>query len=268
MTSKPLPPHGSEARYAGAIGRPACHCPTCVKGWTKAGQRRLLARIEGRPATIPSDKVTSHILKLQASGMSIRQIAAAADSDPTTVRYHAERRLPRIRRATAAKILAVQPDRFAGDSWVPAFASQRRCRALYAAGHGSHCIAAADPGLRPRTVEHLVSGSRQFITAANDRAVTRAYQLLSTRTGQSQRAINRARTEGWLGPAWWDDDEFGNPTYEPEVSDVPRYVAHVENCLELEQQGYSREQIAERLGITRDTLQRALYCYRQRKTAA
>lgn len=231
MNSKPLPEHGSEARYAGAVGRPACHCPICVAGWTRAGQKRLLARLEGRPATIPSGPVTSHIRMLQADGMSVRQIAAAANSDATTVRYHADGRLPRIRRTTAAKILAVRPDAFAGDSWVPAFASQRRCRALYAIGHGSCYIAAAAAGLRPRTVDHIVSGSRNYVSAANDRAVTLAYSLLSTRIGPSRRAIDRALAEGWLGPGWWDDDELTNPEYTPNSGDAVTKRDDVEHLL-------------------------------------
>lgn len=48
----------------------------------------------------------------------------------------------------------------------------------------------------------------------------------------------------------------------------PRYIALAEDCDELERQGHTREQIAARLGVTRDGLQRALSLYRQKQMEA
>lgn len=252
MTHKQLPAHGSEARYKGSKKRPPCRCRTCINGWTRAGQKRLLGRLEGRPATIPAEPVTRHINKLYAANMTTRQIAAESGVDATTIRSHAAGELTAIRRTSAEKILAVRPGRQPVDGWVPALGSIRRCRALYTLGHGAKDIAAAHPDAQLRTVEYLVQGRRHQITVACRNAIRDAYRILCQTAGNNQQAKHRALIEGWHGPLDWDD--IDDPTCEPETEGRtdqqrrhkavidPARVAH------LTRLGRSAEQIAAEIG--------------------
>lgn len=213
--TRPTPAHGTEPRYQGSVNRPACRCRTCIDGWTRAGQKRLLARLAGRPATVPAQPVTQHIALLHASDMTTGQIAAASGVDASTVRDHARGAFPRIRRTTADKILAVQPHHQAAVGHVPSLASIRRCRALYAAGHAPAAIAAAHPKLQLRSVEYILRGVRRFVSVANHNAIAEVYKQLATMPGSSDRARARAAVEGWAGPAYWDEEDFDNPHFDP-----------------------------------------------------
>lgn len=266
--TRPIPAHGTEARYQGALDRPGCRCRKCVTGWTRAGQKRLLARMEGRPASTDSAPVTAHIAFLHDNDMTTGQIAAAAGVDPSTVRDHARAAFPKIRRTTANKILAVRPRQYVGYGFVSALGSLRRCRALYAAGHGPHAIAAAVPELQVRTVEYITDGTRQSVSVANHQAIAQSYRQLASTTGNAVRARNRAQAGNWPGPDYWDEGDFDNPDFVPAVIVPPRYIVLAENGLELERHGHTREQAAERLGTNKINLQQAIGRYRKAQEAA
>lgn len=251
--ARPIPPHGSEARYQGATTRPGCRCRTCIDGWTRAGQKRLLARLAGRPATVAAQPVTWHIALLHASDMTTGQIAAASGVDASTVRDHARGALARIRRTTAEKILAVQPHHQAAVGHVPSLASIRRCRALYAAGHAPAAIAAAHPKLQLRSVEYILQGVRRFVSVANHNAIAEVYKQLATMPGSSDRARARAAVEGWAGPAYWDEEDFDNPHFDPatagrELSRNELAAVRREEIEHLARFGFTPEVIHQRLG--------------------
>ncbi|MFF4791903.1 helix-turn-helix domain-containing protein [Streptomyces sp. NPDC001276] len=251
--AKPLPPHGSEARYQGNTTRQPCRCRTCINGWTRAGQKRLLARLAGRPATIPAEPVTSHLAELAAANMSPRQIAILAGVDVSTVRSHAAGEFPVIWRTTAEKILAVRPGQHATDGWMSPLGAVRRCHALYTLGHGPRTIAAAHPDLTLRTVEYVVRGTRQYITVAVHNAICEVYRTLCQVPGTSSQAKLRAAKEGWHGPLAWDD--IDDPNCQPDTGGVtvwrsrrPKAVIDRSRVAKLTAQGHSAAQIAEIIG--------------------
>ncbi|MFG2328297.1 hypothetical protein ACGFMM_01590 [Streptomyces sp. NPDC048604] len=252
--TRSIPAHGTQGRYKGTANRPPCHCTKCVDGWTRAGQKRLLSRLNGQPASIPAEPVTRHIAKLHAAGMSTGQVAEASGVNASTVRDHARGAFPTIHRTTAEKILAVRPCHQASIGFVPALASTRRCQALYAAGHAPDTIAAAHPHLQVRSVEYIVRGSRQRVSVANHNAIAEAYMQLADIPGNS-RVRERASAEGWAGPEYWDDEDFGNPDFTPATSDAlnvlqlgahrRREIAH------LAASNVPEHEIAARLGMAR-----------------
>jgi hypothetical protein len=257
--SRPIPNHGTEARYQGTVNRPACRCRRCIDGWTKAGKKRQLAALQGRPASIPAAPVTTHLLKLHASGMSNGQIAAASGVNSSTIRDHARGAFPTIRRTTAEKILAVRTDQPLTIGHVPALASTRRCRALYAAGHAPATIAAAHPRLLLRSVEYIVQGARSVVSAANHNAIAEVYQTLATAQGTSDRARARAAVEGWAGPGYWDDEDFDNPHFVPALKVTARQAEIVaENAAWLIEDGLHPDIAAKWLGKSRFYIDRAL----------
>lgn len=254
MTAKtrPLPEHGSEARYQGSLNRPGCRCRTCINGWTRAGKRRHLARLQGRPATIPAEPVTKHLALLLSSDMTTGQIAAASGVNPSTIKDHANGNFPTIRRTTAEKILAVRPGQQPSIGFVPALGSIRRCRALYAVGHNADDIAAAHPQLQLRTIDHVIRGDRRHVAAFVHQAIAEAYKALCQQSGNSARAKARASKEGWAGPDYWDHEDFDNPDFEPVTAiDFKRdQIAELrrEEIEHLAWSGCDTEEIHQRLG--------------------
>lgn len=228
-----------------------------------ARKRKLrdLNRLRGLPNRVDASAARAR-LELLRQTMSWTDLATATGCSACHLRRILNGHEPRINRITHNKILRapVQPG---GWIFVDALGSRRRIQALQAAGHSQDDIAAAAETTQHRI--HVVASHKvQSVRLHFAERITEAYQQLAHTQGGSARGRTIAARNGWLGPAWWDDDEFDNPDYEPTTEDVPRYVAHVENLRELEAQGYTREQIATRLGVTRDTLQRALTFYRER----
>ena len=258
---KPLPPHGSEARYQGSTTRPACRCRTCVDGWTRAGQRRLLAHLSGQPPKVPAEPLTRHLQQLYAAGMTTQQIAAAAQVDCSTVRIHAAGKFPAIRRTTADKLLAVQPGHQPTEGWVPALGAIRRCRALYTIGHGAKAIAEAHPSLSLRSVEYVIWGKRQYVTVALNNALREAYRTLWQVPGSSRQAKLRAAKEGWPGPLAWDD--IDDPREQPDTEGSTNVQRRHKAVIDLElvarrtTQGRSAEEIAEEIGCHKRSVVRA-----------
>lgn len=260
--STPTPPHGTESRYYGTRKRAACRCERCIRAAYYANIRRAQGRARYGSNLIDRDPVAEHIAVLLAAGMSQSAIARAANVSVSTISYLHLGKTRSCMREKALRILAVQPH---ADSVSPrpATGTIRRVRALYAIGHGQGAIARAT-GLSESAVSHIASGMVATVSGATAVAVQRAYRELAVKAGASRKARARAAAQGWHGPMAWGDD-IDNPDAQPDLDtgqEAPRFVAVTEDALWLEQQGYTREQIAWRLGISRDAVQTALRRYR------
>lgn len=230
----------------------------------KRKQRNLNIQ-RGIPNRVSAAEAAQHIASLRTT-MSWADLATAAAMSACHLRRIANGLEPRINRGTHNKILAISA-KPGGWIFVNALGSRRRIHALQANGHSQDAIAE-----NASTTQHRIyvvsNGHVTTVRMHFAERIAQAYQALAPLTGSSARGRNLAARNGWLGPAWWDDDELDNPDYEPAIQSTPRYIALSEDCLELESQGHSREQIAARLGVTRDGLQRALSIYRQKTAAA
>lgn len=269
-TNRPLPPHGTPARYQGnrTGTRPPCKCRPCVAAHSKACQLRVLAHLTGVPPRVPAKPVADHVRSLIAVGMSRAQIAVAAGVSRSSVAHIALEQNPTVNRTTADKILAVRPRIVRDTDRLPAVGTRRRLQALYAMGHGSKAIRSLS-GLTNGAVQNLLYERTGDVTAATYKAVRAAYRRLATTPGSSDRAKASARRHGWPPPAAWDDD-IDNPAAVPNVGeDVARYAAIVEDATWLiETQGYTRRDAAQRLGISLDYLERAIGYARKKEAAA
>ncbi|WP_328313132.1 hypothetical protein OG432_24635 [Streptomyces sp. NBC_00442] len=260
--SKPLPPHGSYRRYKGTRTRRPCRCQACTRANRLYGVQRARNILEGRPNRVPRAELVPHIEMLLASGMSQTLIARHADLAQGTISYLLSGRSKTCRRDQALRLLAVRPNSFDGISDRPATGTTRRLRALIALGHTRQAIA-AESGLHIATLSFLLNGHWTVVDGRTADAVTLAYKSLGNRPGDCEPNRRRAARLSWGPPAAWDDDTIDDPAAQQDTGQhVPRYVALSEDSLELEAQGYTREHAAERLGVTRDGLQRALQIYR------
>ncbi|MBT2467796.1 hypothetical protein J7E97_07900 [Streptomyces sp. ISL-66] len=269
MTSKTLPPHGTYARARGnhRSGAGRCYCQPCRAAEHAYTKRRLLLKATGRPLLIDAAPVRAHLKKLRQAGAAYTAIADTLGVPRSTLSNITSGRNGRLRSSTATAILAIRPGQAIDTTRsVAALGSIRRIRALFAAGHTLKAIAAAAE-IEESTASYLVNGHAVTIRRELALRIEAGYTALAHRRGTSVRNLRRARREQWAGPDYWDVEDFDDPAFEPATDRIPGYISRSEDCFELERLGYSREQIAERLGVTRDGLQRALSIYRQKQTA-
>lgn len=272
MTSK-QPAHGTTARYQGnrTGSRPPCRCRRCKTAHNRAGQLRALARIQGRPPRVPSGPTFTHVQTLLAAGMSRTQIGMAAGVSTAIVAKIARSVSPKLNRTTADKILAVRSCPVRPSDCVSAVGTRRRLQALYAIGHGSLAIEAAT-GLTGSSIRRILYVRSDAVTAATHDTVKRCYRTLCATPGRNQTVRNRARRNGWHGPAAWDD--IDNPTAQPEVMapyeppakngrDSMRMV-DLEHLLSL---GESETAIAKQMGASEAYIHDLAIVIRNRKTA-
>lgn len=205
MSRRPIPPHGSEARYKGTrFGRPPCRCEPCTRANRLGGTRRTRARNAGEDLLIGRDVLLPHVQELQASGMSQALIARHANVSQTTISYLLNGKIQSCMRAKALAILAVRPGQFDDLSERPAIGASRRTRALYAIGHGRDSISATC-GLSVCTIGQIANSRYTLIDGRVDAAVRLAYRLLADSQGPSLKARRRAESQGWAPPGAWDD---------------------------------------------------------------
>jgi hypothetical protein len=239
----------------------------------------LIQQGQWQPFTA-AQPVRDHVNALRAAGMSPARISERTGVGIGTLNYllfgEAEYPVPaQIRTESAQTLLAFWPtlDDFADGARIDETGTIRRMQALATMGWLPVEIAKHTP-LSKHTFFNMRPGRR--VTAAVARIVRDFYQQYADKPaeecGVRLRSARYARTwaaaKNFAPPIAWDDDTIDDPQAEPNYGDrTPRYIALAENCAELERQGHTREQIAERLGVTRDGLQAALSYYRQKQTA-
>lgn len=263
---KPLAEHGTTARAKGrpAAGIKGCTCRPCRDAENRYDKRRRVMNATGRAVRVPAGPAAAHLRALFEGGAGWSYIISATGCSRTTINSIRNGR-QLVKRDVASRILAVPLSRDPA-ARVPALGSIRRLRALIAIGHrvtgsGSICD---QTRLDQSLIADLLAGRKETLSAGTADRIATAYGALAGTPGGYRPNARRATARGWLGPAWWDDDEFENPNFSPATQTTPKYIAHVENLRELEAQGNTREQIADRLGVSRDTLQRAIAYHRER----
>lgn len=275
--------HGTRARYVsgpGIDGRPGqgCRCAACTAANRAHSRHRNRMIVYGRwqPYT-DAGPVRLHIQALRAAGLGRRRIARLAqvsDSAVANLLYGKPGRPPtrRLRPQTAAKLLAIRPglDALAPATPVGATGTRRRLQALVALGHPKSALArrlAMLPGNLGAAME------RNQVTAATARAVRDLYDELWDQRPDPQewrakitasRARNYAAARGWAPPLAWDDDTIDDPHATPadRWQRTGRTLSSAALAAEAAElitgQGYTRQHAAERLGVTKAALDKAL----------
>ena len=282
MTRKAIPAeafdHGDPRRY-----RRGCRCEPCKKGVSAATRRQRYLRETGRSTQRTPDRAAAHVLRLRAAGMGDRAIRDQARICPDVL-YRIMRGEGTIHANTERRIISVPvPVRRLGDvsqsrAYVPALGTLRRLRALVAAGWYPAELARRLKRDKQYIV-YLVTGRggdkvAQFLAEEVNWLYRTLSRLVPEEHGVASYYARRARATAerneWLGPGYWDDDEIDDPDFAPATGHTHRYIRLAEDGLELEsEQGYTRQQAAERLGVSKDALQQAIGRYRdQMQTAA
>jgi transcriptional regulator with XRE-family HTH domain len=228
-----------------------------------AGTGRWHPRADAAPAR-------AHIARLRQH-MTLQHIAAAAGVG-TRVVSAIRGGQQHVRPATAAAILAVTPAALPETGLVPATGTVRRLRALMLAGWPASVLA-AELGYQTNALRRLVT-SGQFTPAPAAAAVIALYGRLWDKPGPSERTSGNAGRRGWAPAMAWDDDTIDDPAAGPQGIRPARRGSYgraadvAEDAEELISWGLTPAQAAERLGISRDSLDQARRRRRLRLAAA
>jgi len=239
-----------------------CRCELCRAANRKYASDRARVNWSDRfqhQWTTP-DKALAHLDMLRGAGMGLRQINLSTGIARSTLQQLAGRK--RISRATEASVLAVRPAPAAG-ARVDGTGTMRRLRALMAIGwSGKQLGDRLD--ITTANLWPLVRG-REHVHAATARKVADLYDQLWDQPGNRQKSINLAQRRGWALPLAWDDDEIDDPAATPCLDtratgvQVPLDVLLEDFEHTRGQHGGNTRLAAERLGVTRDALERALH---------
>lgn len=256
---------GTDRGYREHLKRHETTCPDCRRAHSIDVKRRL-----AMPRSTPPRRAADHIDTLVASGMSLRDIAAASGLSEDTIGHVRAQKQRRIKLATADAILAVEPRR-SPRAFIDATGTKRRIRALLAIGY-RHRDLYAHSSIRTSVLLY----QRDYVTAATHDRVAAMYDALWMTPGPSQLVDGRAERLGYMSPLAWDDEAIDDPAAwaapgeadDDEVDDiaVDRFIAgtvqwqeitraeRIEAARRMDRLGYSRNAIAERTRLNSATL--------------
>jgi hypothetical protein len=263
---RPIPAHGTYARANGSPGyRKPCKCDACVQKRRVVRKRLNVNRQLGRPNLVDATPARQH-LDLLRQDMSWPGIAEATGCNRDTLAEIHNGTKTRITSVTHRKILAVRPGtQRTGTLCIDATGTRRRIQALQTEGHSLGTIAAAVDTTRWRI--GLIAAGQATVTQAIADRIADAYREFSTTPAPNDRTAARARStaaaKNWHGRDFWDDvDRIDDPDFDPaSLTEPPKYMRLGEDALWLREQGYTRKQIAHRLGESVDYIDQSIKRY-------
>lgn len=207
-----------------------CRCYTC--GWAVAqyndAREHAIRRGTWQPWT-DAEPVRVHIRNLQACGMGLRAIAAAAEVDRKRLQGVVTGRPERgtgpqeKTRPALAAVLAVEPtlENLAPSTMINPVGTRRRVHALVAAGWPQHHLA-VHLGMGPGNFGTMLG--REHVLVRRALAVRAMYDALwkadPAEHGAAAAGITRARQHAeasrWAPVGAWDDDTIDDPAAFPD----------------------------------------------------
>lgn len=228
-------------------------------------QRERVARGDWDPGFAPAQAAIDHIAMLMACGMSQRRIAAAAGVNCATVRQIHKGAYKTVRAGTMDKLLSVTEQDAArpaqSTGYVPSIGSGRRLRALVAIGHSIDVLSAragiSDVSLR--AIANGAVGPIRMNTAKRIAAVFDVLQMVVLPPSRSATfSRSRAEKNGWHPPFAWDEETIDDPDAEPLNPRRSQRAEWEDTYQELLGMGLTEGRIAERLGVSRESLMQRL----------
>lgn len=250
-----------------------CRCPDCYADHARWTRERHHAIADGtwQPWITDLRPVRDHLAALREQGMSWAQISRVAGIHRDQINQIRTRR-NRIRPELAEKILAIRPafTRAPEYAAVPGRATTRRIKALRAIGWPNETIA-AQAHLATRTVNRAMV--EDTVAANTAKRIAELYEHLHDQnpawTGISKdvvaRGIRYAQRRAWAPPSAWTDidaDEQPKPRHQWGIhyakrEQGARAAAVIEDTAELVHLGVPRPEIAERIGISWNAIEKA-----------
>lgn len=249
MTGRPVPDHGTRARYVRN-----CRCEACCSANGRyCKEYRTQAHRTGRGRRVDAGPVTARIRHWEAGGYSHTQIAAAAGVSRRVIDSYAKAEFSKINPASACKILAARLDATNIPDYQPidATGTVRRLRALLVLGHRLKDIAEATDHA-PAVLSKILNGHTDRVRKGTASSISGLYEKWRHLPGPCVRTRSRAEREGWHGPLAWDNIDDPTETALPPVratNKQERAAQRAAEVLHLARSGVPFAEIAERLGV-------------------
>jgi len=272
-------PRGCEARYKHGPGEhdvpgKGCRCTRCRRAKRDRANHRARMKAYGRwQPFVPAGPAREWVLMLMDYGIGWQRIAklAGLTERPISKLLYGKPPSRKIRPETEAKILAVKPvlANLADTTLVDPTGTRRRLQALVAAGRTQRWLTRRLGWAR--NTFYAVMYYQDHVSAATARTVITLYDQLwdqppSQATPQQRTAVRKARQladlRHWPPAQAWDDETIDDPRASAaDYQRKPRLsqAALVEEAEELFRvHGLDRNQAAERLGVSRACLDKAI----------
>jgi transcriptional regulator with XRE-family HTH domain len=145
----------------------------------------------------------------------------------------------------------------------------RRLQALAAIGWSAQDVADR-LGVTERAVQMWRSGHYPTVRPETAATVDRLYEELQGTPGPSPRSRENATRSGWAPPLAWEDDAIDNPAAQPTGVGAPPVQGRVDldEVRHLERFGVSRNEIASRMNVRLESIDRAEFRAQERARAA
>ena len=243
-----------------------CHrCPNKAlpswRGYCKKHYQYVL-RQEGRTSgTVPVEAVQPHILALHDAGMPWVRIQELAGIHETSLRGIRRGVVRRVHIETAKALFAIQlPTECSEDAAplarIPALGTQRRLMSLFAMGYSYAHIGRA-VGMSRAGISGIVNANGALVSVDTARKIAdlfRDWEMFpAPDTKEARRIRTIAKRRGYVPPFAWDESSIDNPAAQPQMPTTDR-DGWFEDYLELQSLGLDDDQIAQRMGIRRDSL--------------
>lgn len=215
-------------------------------------------RANGRARYLDPAPTIAHLKELVAAGYGPCAISVEAGLTKSVVRNLITGRNQYVRRDTRDKLLAVttrtMSRRANPAAFVPILGTHRRLRALIAMGWRMDDIAAA--GVKnPATTLHQ---SGRWVTCAKRDEIAAVYDRLCMTSGPSKINADRAVWLEYPPPLAWDDidDPDEIPNLGPKSTLRGRFDVE-DIAFLMDQEPFTADQIAARLGVVRSAIEHA-----------
>lgn len=241
----------------GKCARPSCPNaadPKKNRGYCESHYLSLPVR-----GYVDSTVARERIELLRSRGVTLRMLA---EHGVSRFGVRCIEKKPRIRRLTEQKVLAIPvPAPLVSGAPVDATGTRRRIQALVAMGW-PQSVLAKELGTTQTGVSAWVR--RDKVTSETAIAVAELFRRWGMTPGPSQLSRDRARANGWVTGAAWDD--IDDPDEKPDLGEhvVLKFPDRVRELREL---GYGDVQIAARLGVKVESFERQLDRYKLRRLA-
>lgn len=231
-------------------------------------QSTLAPRHAGTTRYVEAAALRARLEMLSAAGMSRAEIEAASGVNRITLLRLVRGDLLQVTPATAAAIMATEPEPLSAQQhgWVDGTGTRRRLRALAVLGWPTSELA--------RRLENSQSGVRRLmedghLCSSRSRArVIALYDELWDQqpapTKEARVTRRRASARGWWPGLAWDDDTIDDPSAAPaNPAPGPAWRRRVEDLEWLLATGEVLATVCVRLGVTRGALERQLRRHRR-----
>lgn len=239
-----------------------CRCDGCRLAGRRYRKGLRLDHERGIYRTTDAAQVRVHLQRLLALGWTQEQIGLAAGISQASVSSILTRQ-SKVGMASARAIFDIHLRRcpVTPDGWTDATGSRRRLQALAVIGYSPYALAPT-LNLAVGWLYEIIAGKPAHISGRDALRIAALYRRLlrlPAPVGHGpDRTRRRAARLGWHGPTAWDqiDDPMCEPEDDPAAPGIPSQVDD-ERIRQLTTEGLSAQQIAERLGCTPRTVQRA-----------